>query len=551
MTLTNNWVGYLDRTYEQIKGSAITRMGNAVPEITDHTESNPYIIELGIWAGMTENIQYYVDNAAREAFLATARLYESMVKIAKFANYRIRGVKSATVDLTFTLSQTLPTNFSIPVGTTVATEDGIQFLTTVGNVIPAGQTSLVIPASQMVLVKDVQLGVSDGTSEQHFILTEDTEDKSVTVKVNGVGWTFVEDITSTGFTDTAFTTSLNADGLMEVIFGDGIFGAIPASGATISASYGVSVGDGGNLAENSINTITSTLANPSPATLSVTNLNRSGGGSNIESLEDLRKAIPKINRTNRRAVTKLDYQDIAELNAGVRAASVKFTCGKEVEVYIVPNGGGSASQLLLNSVKDDFYDETRMVTTAVKILPAGEVMLFLEWDVNVLSSFSKIETEQNVRAALLTYINDTNLELSNSTEIGNLYEVIESVKGVDYSKMIKMYVKPYAQITSGNHQLNWVRDLKEASTEVIFWDIKFTSTGEFELLRNGIYNGTIQLNQLVDLPEIAFSIGGNEYSGGDSWRFVTYPLMDSISLNEPSILVLTNENLKLNMNGGI
>ena len=549
--IQNKWVGYLDRTYQQIRDSAITKMGVDVPEITDHTESNPYIIEIGVWAGMTEHLNYYIDNAAREAFLATARLYDSMVKMARFSNYRIRGVKSSNADLTFTLSQSLPNNYPIPIGTVVSTDDGIQFITTVGDIIPAGSTSIVIPASQMVMVNDAILGISNGTAGQRFPLTEDTEDRSIVIKINGVFYSFTDDISKASYSDNVFTTSLNISGVMEVVFGDGIFGSIPPSGSTIYVSYGLSKGTAGNLAENTIINIDSQLSNVSPASISVTNLNKASGGADIETLEELRKAIPKYNRTNKRAVTKQDYQDIAELNAGVRAADAQFKCGKTVDVYIVPKGGGVAPQTLLDSVKDDFYDETRMITTQVRVLPAGEVMLNVEWDIYVLPAFSKIDVEQSVRSVLMTYVNDSNLELFSKTEIGNLYEIIEAIKGVDYSKMVKLYVRPFARITFGETVLNWDREIKETSSELVNWTLKFSSAGEFELLRNSQYFGTYMIDQTVSLPELSFKILTGNYVAGDTWQFVTYPYSNSIALAEPSVLVLEEANLKLNMYGGI
>ena len=113
MVVKNKWVGYLDRTYQQIKSSVLSKLSIYLPEMTDHTESNPFIIEVDVWAGLTEHLNYYIDNSARESFLATARLYSSMAKIAKFSKYRLRGVIASSVTLTFTLSDLLSTNYVI------------------------------------------------------------------------------------------------------------------------------------------------------------------------------------------------------------------------------------------------------------------------------------------------------------------------------------------------------------------------------------------------------------------------------------------------------
>lgn len=548
--LQNKWVGYLHRTYQQIKDNAITQMAVDVPEITDHTESNPYIKELSIWAGMTEHLNYYIDNAAREAFLTTARQYSSMVKIAKFANYRIRGVKAATVDLTFTLSEALSTNFEIPSGTIVVSEDDIQFRTNTTNIIPAGRLSVTIPAKQIELIQNVEVGTTNGLPNQKIQLTEDTEDRSVSLTISGVSYSFTPSLLNHGEDDKVFTTSLNTEGVMEIILGDGIFGFLPPAGATIYATYGISKGFTGNLAEGSLTRISSELENISPVKVEVTNVNRSSGGSDLETLEELRVNIPKYNRTQQRAVTAQDYKDIAELNSGVRSAGVVFKCGKSVDVFVLPKGGGTASQELLDSVRDDFYDETRMITTQVRVLPAGEINLSIEWDVYVLPAFNRLVVEEAIRKALNTYINDTILSIGGAIEIGNLYEVIEAVTGVDHSKSVSVSVKPYARIIDGATTLNW-ENTPHQNTEVSVFNIKYSSAGLLEITKGGQYIGTYDIGSEISFPELTLKVLPSTYQVGDSWEFVLYPDSGSIHLQEPSVLHLDNRNLKLNINGGV
>lgn len=550
MGLTNKWVGYIDRTYQQIKQAVITKMASETPEITDHTESNPYIKQISIWAGMTEHLNYYIDNAAREAFLATARQLSSLVKIAQFANYRIRGMIAATADLTFTLSQPLNFTFTIPLGTTAQTQDGISFITLTGVSIPAGQTSVTVSAKQIENVLDYSAGISTGFPNQKFLLTGDTEDTSVKVTISDQSWNFTKDLTEHPGNEKVFTTALNPDGIMELIFGDGIFGTIPNAGEEIIVDFSITQGELGFLAEDTITVINGILPDIAPAVLKVTNQNRSSGASNIETVEELRSAIPKYNRTQRRAVTRKDYRDIAELNSGVRTAGVVFNCGKTVNVYIYPKGGGVASQALLESVHDS-YEETRMVTTKVDVYPAGELQLLLEWDIKVLPAFSKVSAENSLRSNLKNYVNDYNLELFGSTEIGNLYEIIENTRGVDFSQMVKFTVIPYPRIVSGSNTLNWIVSTSENNIQTDTWTLKFSSIGEFDLLKNGLYAGTYHIDEQVSLPEVQFKVLSGIYEAGNTWQFVTYPFNQSIISQEPSIVALSDANLKLNINGGI
>ena len=62
MALSNGWVGYLQRSYADIKGSLITGLKNRVPEMTDHTESNLMVLLISMFAGLVEQLNYYIDN---------------------------------------------------------------------------------------------------------------------------------------------------------------------------------------------------------------------------------------------------------------------------------------------------------------------------------------------------------------------------------------------------------------------------------------------------------------------------------------------------------
>jgi len=54
MALNNPWVGYITRSYKQIKSELLNRLGIAVPEITDHSPSNIMVIILDMFSGIAE-----------------------------------------------------------------------------------------------------------------------------------------------------------------------------------------------------------------------------------------------------------------------------------------------------------------------------------------------------------------------------------------------------------------------------------------------------------------------------------------------------------------
>ena len=129
MALKNPWVGYVDRSFEQIKSSLLSRLTISNPEITDHSESNILVVIVSMFAGLTEMLGYYIDNMARESFISTARRYVSMVKLVRLLDYRIKTAYPATVDITFTFDAALTANAIIPQNTIVQTSNGIIFYT--------------------------------------------------------------------------------------------------------------------------------------------------------------------------------------------------------------------------------------------------------------------------------------------------------------------------------------------------------------------------------------------------------------------------------------
>ena len=135
MALENQWVTYLQRSYKSIKAAILTRMQTVVPEITDHSESNVFVIIINAFAGLIEQLNYYIDNVARESFITTARRYSSLVKLTRLIDYRVRAKIGATVDLKITaVSATdvpvaLDDNETLAAGLIVEDSAGVQFIT--------------------------------------------------------------------------------------------------------------------------------------------------------------------------------------------------------------------------------------------------------------------------------------------------------------------------------------------------------------------------------------------------------------------------------------
>lgn len=552
MKMTNPWIGYVDRTYDQIKANVLTKFQSLVPEITDHTETNPWVKGLSIWAGIAEMLGYYLDNNAREVYLSTAQEFATGVKIAKMFDYRVKGAVPATVTLRFTSSIPATGPITIPIGTKVKTSTETIFTTTSAGTILLGGAFVDVQARQWEAVTGVALGNSSGAPDQSFALEEDVADQSITITVGVVVYN-TQDTFAFSFFDTMdFVAGLGEDTKMYVVFGDGINGKKPPAGQTIVADYYVTDGENGNVGAGKINQIVSVISVPGAEIITVNNGQNATGGADFENLTKLQKRIPLSVRTKYRAVTPQDFIDLTEIFAGVERAGVEFNCDvdKYVHVYLIPEGGGIAGALLISDVTD-FLNARKIITTLIDVVSAGTILTKLTVAVNALPGFSNATVKTNVENALLDFFDPANQKIKGTIIIGDLYQAIEEADGVLNSIISLIIPVPFARNkTTPTNPLNWTPALQAASVTTQDWLIRFISNSVYELYKGTDFVGSFGVDVAVVQTEIHFTVNGNHLAG-DNYVFYTYPYNQSIYLAEPSIPGAQIGDLTISVSGGV
>jgi len=549
MSLVNSWIGYVDRSYEQIKANVLLNFGNLVPEITDHTDSNPWVKGINVFAGIAEMLGYYLDVNAREVYLSTARQFRSAIKIARFFDYRSRGAIAATVDVKFFIDAPTIADITIPADSQVSTKEGVKFLTQSEVKILIGQTEVTVSATQHTAVTGVALGTSDGSPNQIYVLEEDVEHESLAVLVDVTPYTQIDTFANAIDTDEIYIAELNEERQMQIEFGDDINGKIPPSTLDITADYFITQGTIGNVAAETITVIDSSITVPGGVTLKVTNIEGASGGVDADDLTTLQKKIPLANRTKYRAVTEQDFIDVTELAPGVEKAGVLYDCGKFVEVYIVPEGGGIASGALITSVTD-WLKARKIITTSVNVLSAGEVLVEFQIDVVAIPNQQNSVVEQAIRDNLDTFFLPENQTISGNVFLSDIYQTVENTTGVSNSNINIMKAVPYARPINNTDALDWDRDIQVSSNETVKWEIRFTAVDTFELLRNSTFVGTFMVGIEVSLTEVDFTINSNS-TIGHRYEFYTYKYFGNLVLVEPSIPGVDQTLVSLNVVGGI
>ena len=339
------------------------------------------LIEL--FAAVGTLVNYYIERRAEETYLPTAKNYSSAVNLVRLLNYTPKRNVSAITGvlngggIQFTLSAPnvgqvyIPTNTSFSIG-------GIDFVTSQYATLLPGQTVTSVSAIQGDLVPVNY--TSNGSANQVYNINDTTIENSVTMElvatttvlntaqvlqnlftspyttlltnvdgsysvwapndvtrpqtisvlVNNVPWIQVSSFINAISTSQYYMIRPELNGTISILFGDGVFGAIPINGANISITYISSAGLGGNIYSTnasfpaSVCTLNSTIYDQygNPQTVTVTNTVPILGGENAETINQIKANAPQVFSAGDRAVTPADFVSLILNFPGVAAVNV-------------------------------------------------------------------------------------------------------------------------------------------------------------------------------------------------------------------------------------
>ena len=364
-------IDYTSRDFAALKADLINLIKertNTTWDPTDYSDLGHVLVET--FAYMGDIMSHYLDRIANETTIDTAIQRKTLLSFAKLYDYVVSGPNPAIVNVTFTNISS--NTIDIPIGTQVMAPlsfgaySEVYFETTASAtaVAPGAAVTLACQEGKTVntdkpdlidstynIALPANLGTSDGRSNQTFTIPEPgVVNNSITVYVGqGVAfgnWTYVDNLFESGPNDKVFTTTPNEDGTVDVLFGDNVNGAIPPSGQLISATYKVSVGSAGNIKSLSITELTFFPGNVDPQITSyftVSNSAPATGGSNGDTLTDIKNKIKAAVLTRRRAVTIDDFAYLATLAEGVGKANAASSVYTNVNLYVQPLNDGQAA----------------------------------------------------------------------------------------------------------------------------------------------------------------------------------------------------------------
>jgi len=453
---------YTARDFEAIREMIVGVARGVYPEWQTVGEANDFgTVLLEMYAYVADVTNFYIDRVAAEAFIQTATLRESVNNIAEMMGYRPIGQRAALCEVKFTIDPAHPADITIPAKTrlltdipnqqqpfvfetdhpitlymggeaqyTTATEGLTTDWTTIH--VSVGNPALSVRIPEANVIQD---SVAVRTREGTFV-----HNNSLTDTPNYIFWTEIDAVSTARPNQSAYATRVDDAGYTYLIFGDGSAGRIPPVGAEIDVTYRSGRGAAANsVAIGDISIIDSMVVNP--AFCSVTNPTIPVGGANPESLESMRKSIPKARRIRDRAVSLKDYADLAIQVPGVEKAVSFGQIYSAVSIKIAPVGDRDTleSKPLMDALAgrvSDYMSDKVMIGSVVYVDPAEISDFYLSMEVHVKPGYGQQVTLQEVRGVLYELASYVEMDIDEELFIGEVYRAAMKIDGVDWVNIL-------------------------------------------------------------------------------------------------------------------
>lgn len=467
----------IDYTSKDYNGFITSMLAYAVTAFPEWTNQNPGSLEIMLmeaFARELDVLSYYGDRIVAESYIGTATQLSSVIQLAALLGYQRGQPIAATGTVTLQTSSTSPA-VTVPSATQVTT----NYVTSLnGPIVFETQGSVTVPANGGTAVVNIAqgqtqgtavftvnnntptptsitvelLGTSDGSALQTFSLANNpVVGNSVTVYVQNplfsttssgvdpiVPWNQVASLQLANSSSQSWSETVDANNVVSVNFGDNINGAIPAAGLAVYANYRVGGGVIGNLAANQIVDIASPITGISIASSSATT-----GGTDAETIDQIRTNAPRAFTSQQRAVTLADYANLAMSLPSVSQASAIGLNYNFIAIYVTGAGNTVPTQAVLDQVTS-FVQPYAMAGTSINTLSANFIPINFGTGgtpvvVGVSSRYSPTSIQVLATQALQNLFSTANVSLGQRIPVSAAYSAIMAIPGVTYVNIPAMY----------------------------------------------------------------------------------------------------------------
>ena len=258
--------------------------------------------------------------------------------------------------------------------------------------------------------------------------------------------------------DKVFSVNVDEASKVQIMFGDGISGAIPPMSATIKAQYIAGGGVLGNVPAGTLSVWGNLpVGEPNASAIknyvSVVNVFDAAGGVDPESNDSIRYNAPRAMRSLNRAVTLQDYADLALSVGGVSKANAVADHGTSVTVYVSPVSPDNSNDVTPGYTGDElsanmttlkksvlsFLNDRKQIGTTVSVVEPKYVAVSITIQYSKASQYSSTVVEDNIKKAILTDFSYNNMMFGDVITPEEIEFKLRQVEGVVNLKVIYVY----------------------------------------------------------------------------------------------------------------
>jgi len=541
------------RDFEGFRFDALELADSIAVDWNDRSEADPGVTLTELMAFMMDNLSYYQDRCANEAFFPSAVQRRSIIKHTQHIGYTLSPNTSASVELTFVTnaSGTIPANERITVDTSDGSDPNTFELESDFVSTGAGTYTGVIALNGITTSETI--GSSNGTADQKFPLTDSpltrNPDGSWSLKVYvaeggpAVLWERVDNFNLSEPLDKHYRVDIDENDYADVVFGDGVNGKIPASGTNnITSTYRT----GGGLSGNSVGVDKLTQLNGSyPFIDSVTNPEQPTGGQDKESNEEAKENAPLSIAANDRGVSHPDYVALAKEVPGVSQAVAQNGDGVYIEEVIISSTGSNpvptgdwdpyleTGSGIIGNV-GLYINERKSTPVILYVLPCQVFEIIIDFTVYLFNNYSRSDVQRAIEDAVTEAFDVNNLRLGQQVPVSLLCDTVEDVAGVDYLTVNRFQRQPYSRLKKSLSDITFDPITVNQNTLRDRWTVRFTSSTNFTVegysTGQQIGTGTIGTTYTTDNGGLSFLVNAGTISpsAGDRWEILTSPYVGNM-----------------------
>lgn len=465
---------------------------------------------------------YNANMASNEVFIDSATLRENVVSLARNIGYVPRSRRAARANVSFTVNAQGTTAVSVTL------KAGIAFLSTRSfgqeSYIFSIPNDITVPVDSKGYANFLNIDIYEGTYvKQSYSVSSRNPDQKYIIPNSGADTSLIQVSVKASKTSSVSQKFEQFNGLYdigptspiyfvqeidseryELLFGDGIFGKKLEEPNYVEISYITSHGvDANNIDSFSFSgSLVSNNGTPLSTGISLVTANtRTFGGSDIESVESVKKYAPRIYASQNRAVTASDYEALIP-QIYPEAESVSAFGGEDLDppafgkvfISIKPDDG----VYLSTSIKDNIKNQLKKYSVA-GIVPVITDLKYLYVESNTNAYYNP-----NV-APSAAYVQD--LITNNITNYSKSSELNSFGARFKYSKYLNIIDNSHESVTSNITTVDMRRDMRAslnqyAEYEVCYGNRFHIKKSEFNIKSSGFavsgVSGTVYFGDSVN-----------------------------------------------------